>query len=533
MTAPAERDPRSEPELDVRTLLEPGRYAHPVRGTPQLLETHISWVILTGEYAYKIKKPVAPGFLDFSTLERRRFYCHQELRLNRRLAPEIYLDVVPVTGTREDPRVGGDGPVVDYAVRMRQFPQEALLDRMLERGALGAATLEALAERVAAFHEEVQRAPPDSPLGAPEAVHRPVDDNFELLLAEEEDRETRARLGALREAAARLWRARRAAFEARRREGFVRECHGDLHLGNIALVDHRLVIFDCIEFSETLRWIDVMSEVALLLADLEHRGQAQLGWRFLNRYLEHTGDYAGLAVLRYYQGYRAMVRAKVAQMRRAQDDVEPDEAARLARELTRYLDLAERYTAPPAPALVITRGLSGSGKTTVARALAERLGAVHLRSDVERKRLFGLAPGARSDSPPGGGIYTADATAQTYHRLAALAGTVLETGEPVIVDATFLERGERDRCRRLARERGVPFAVLALHADEATLRARVARRAGEGRDASEANRAVLERQLRSGDALAADEREQALVVDTSGSVDADALAGELRRRLGL
>lgn len=504
--------PSSEtPGLCVRALLDPDRYEHEVHD-PELLETHISWVVLTGPYAYKIKKPVAPGFLDFSTLERRRFYCHEELRLNRRLAPDIYLEVVPITGTLRDPRIGGAGEPIEYAVKMRQFPQTALMDRLVRTGALSTGDIDALAARVAEFHERIATAPRESPFGEPALVHEPVDANFEQL-GSIDDAGTRARLAALREAAVRCWRTRVDDLAARKRDGFVRECHGDLHLGNIALVEGRIIIFDGIEFSEELRWIDVMSEIAFLLADIDHRKHAHFGWRFLDHYLERTGDYAGLRVLPYYRSYRAMVRAKVARLRLGQAGLARDERATLEHEFSDYLELAERYLRPATPFLVITRGLAGCGKTTITSQLLESVGAVRVRSDVARKRLFGLAADARSGSALGRGIYSADATRQTYERLRRLADAILDAGYNAIVDATFLDRKDRDRFRTLAEERGVHFVLLDIEADEPTLRKRITRRERERRDASEAGLAVLEHQLRSYRALDPDERRSALAVD--------------------
>jgi len=291
-------------------LLDPACYPHPVAGV-RVLETHISWVLLTGEYAYKIKKPVGLGFLDFSSLELRRHYCEEELRLNRRLAPELYLDVVEIRGTPGAPRIGGEGPLLEYAVRMREFPQAALASRALASGAFGAAEVDALAALVARFHEGALRAPESERFGSPDVVLADALQNFEQLLPLVKSAPDDRALRELRLWTKREFAARGEALAARRKQGFVRECHGDLHLRNIVLLDGRPVPFDCIEFNAELRWIDVMSEVAFLAMDLEDRGRRDLAWRFLGRYLEATGDYAGLAVLPFYLVYRALVRAKV------------------------------------------------------------------------------------------------------------------------------------------------------------------------------------------------------------------------------
>ncbi len=474
-----------------------------------VIETHISWVLLTGTHAYKFKKAVNLGFLDFTTLAQRREYCEQELRLNRRLAPAIYLDVVAITGTADAPAVGGDGPALEYAVRMREFPQAALASHVLARGELTPAHVDALAADVAAFHACVGVAPPDGPYGEPNGILRVALANFEATLPSAEDPVERADLDALHDWTLREHAARTPVFAARRAQGFVRECHGDLHLGNVVLIDDRLTVFDCIEFNDRLRWIDVLSEVAFVAMDLEDRGASALAHRFLNDYLEITGDYAGLPVLPFYLTYRAMVRAKVTRLRLNQIEAGDARAALLA-EYRGYLKLAARFARPPRPAIAIAHGLSGCGKTTLTQSLLELTGAVRIRTDVERKRLHGLAPDARTGSGVASGLYAADATRATYERVCADARCVVAAGDVAIVDATFLHRWQRDLFRQLAAELGVPFVIVAFAASEATLRRRLAQRSREGRGASDADIAVLEHQLRTQEPLAPDE--QAFVV---------------------
>jgi aminoglycoside phosphotransferase family enzyme/predicted kinase len=495
----------------VERLRSPECYAH-AAGEVELLETHISWVLLAGEYAYKIKKPVSLGFVDFSTLAMRRFYCEEELRLNVRTAPGIYLEVVPVTGTPERPVMGGEGEAFEYAVKMRRFPQEALLDRVAKAGLLDAALVEAFARSVAQFHANVARAGGDGAFGSPAAVLAEAVDNFaqlELLDALDGTRADRQWLASwtLRE-----FNRLQTHFARRKREGFVRECHGDLHLGNVALLEGAPVPFDAIEFNESFRWIDVMNEVAFPAMDLFHHGLASLAYRFLDAYLDATGDFGGLRLLRFYVVYRAMVRAKVSCIRAHQPGVDGQDRERSASAYRGHLELARRLARPPVPALVVMHGLSGSGKTTVSQALVESLGGVRLRSDVERKRLHGLPAAAHTGSAPGEGLYTPQADRTTYGRLSALAGEVLDAGWPAIVDAAFLKRAWREMFREFARERGVPFVLVACAAPEEVLRERVARREREGHDASEAGLAILERQFAAIEPLAADELDSAVIV---------------------
>jgi uncharacterized protein len=517
----------------IDALRDPRRYPHPVREV-SLLETHISWVLLTGEYAYKLKKPVSLGFLDFSTLEARKHACEEELRLNRRTAPDLYLEVVPVTGTAADPRVGGDGPPIDYAVKMHEFPQECLLERVAARGELSLERMDDLAAEVAAFHAAVARAAAGSGFGSPEDVIAQARQNFDQLRALGPDAESAAALRRLAEWTEREFARRAGLFAARRDAGFVRECHGDLHLRNLLLLEGRIVPFDCIEFNAHLRWIDVMSEVAFLVMDLvDHRLAAHAG-RFLDAYLEETGDYAGLGLLRFYLVYRAMVRAKVACLRAQQLPAGSPERAPAARAFRDYLGLAERFVALERRALILTRGLSGSGKTVFSGLLVEALGAIRVRSDVERKRLHGVAAGAQTGAAVAGGIYAPDATRRTYERLQEIAGLVLDAGFAAVVDATFLLRPDRERFRALARARGATFAIAACEAPEAVLRERILARARAGGDASEATLDVLAKQLATAEPLAGEELTFAFRVDTARDRAAlRASATALGARLGV
>lgn len=491
-------------------------YLHPVAEV-RIIETHISWIVLTGIYAYKIKKPVNLGFLNFSTLGLRRHYCEEELRLNRRLAPELYLGLVEIRGTPESPRVDGDGPLLEYAIRMREFPQESLASQALARVAFGAPEVDALAALVAQFHARAPLARAHESLGAPEAVLSAALQNFEQMLplatGAPEDRALRA----LRRWTEREFVARSGTFAARKQQGFVRECHGDLHLGNIVLLEGRPVPFDCIEFNDSLRWIDVMNEAAFLVMDLEDRGRRDLAWRFLNRYLEATGDYAGLAVLPFYLVYRALVRAKVHLMRSRQGGLRRPEKARLARAFEGYLRLAGQLAARERPALILAHGLAGCGKTTLTQPLVEALGAIRVRSDLERKRAHGLALLASSGSGVGSGLYSAVINAATYRRLGELAQEALRAGFSVVVDAAFLKRAERDAFRAIAERLDAPFVILDFHAPIDVLRARITERLARADDASEADLAVLEHQLRAREPLTPAEMAASFAVDATVS----------------
>ncbi len=489
-------DAPTPPHSDIflQALQNPALYDHDVQQF-ELIETHISWVLLTGPYAYKIKKPVNLGFLDFSTLEQRRIYCEEELRLNRRLAPTFYLALITITGSAETPSLNGSGEPLEYAVKMKQFSQEALLSQRIQNNLLASSHIDNLAGSLATFHTQSAIAESSSEFGTPELVRHIVLDNFQHLPTETSEFVSKPQIERLKQ-----WsRAEHTRcvqhFEKRKAGGFIRECHGDLHLGNIALVNEKIVIFDCIEFSERFRWIDVMSEIAFVVMDLIDRGAPSLGWRLLNGYVEQTGDYEGLHLLPYYMTYRAMVRAKVTDIRLLQAGPEDSEHANLANELTKYLALATSFTKLPHPVLIITHGLSGSGKTTVSQALLESLGAIRIRSDIERKRLLGLSQMERTATKKISLVYSNDATETTYAHLNALARHILQSGFSVIVDATFLKQSYRAPFVTLAQELGIPFLILDIHASEATLRSRVESRHRQGHDASEADISVLEQQL--------------------------------------
>ncbi|MFO1415322.1 MAG: AAA family ATPase [Burkholderiales bacterium] len=508
------------PPLAVR-LAQAGTFPHPATGV-ECVETHISWVVLAGEFAYKLKKPVDFGFLDFSTLAKRHAACVEEVRLNARLAPDLYLDVVPVTDGPGGPAIGGDGPPAEYAVRMHRFDRTQELDRLLRDGALPVARIDELARLTARFHAGVARATADDPWGSPATVLANARANFEHAAALEHAADVAARLDALL-----AWTEAEHAritplLLQRKRDGSVREGHGDLHLANMVVHAGRVTVFDCIEFNPALRWNDVMSEIAFTVMDLAYRGRPDLAQRFANDYLEETGDYAGLAVLPWFLVYRAMVRAKIAAIRAAQADGAT--AAAEHRDFVAHLALAESYARPRPRALVITCGASGSGKSHLAGLLLGTGDWIRLRTDVERKRMAGLARLATSASGTGAGLYTGERSAQTYARLAALARDVLAAGWPVLLDGTFLRHAQRGAMRDLAAASGVPFAILWPDTPPAVMRERVTRRAAAGGDPSEATPEVLERQLAMLEPLAADELPRTVRVDAAADADTTALA---------
>jgi len=443
------------------------------------------------------------------------------LRLNARLAPSLYLAVVPIRGTPQEPSLAGEGPVLDYAVKMRRFESGSLLVERIASGELQPAHLDRLAQRLAAFHQAAPAVGAGARFGSPDTV----------MAAVEQVLDDAARLApALSFEPVRRWLREQAPLLAphwieRQAAGRVRECHGDLHLGNAVVLGEEVTAFDCIEFDPALRWIDVLSDAGFLVMDLLAHGRRDLAFRFLNAYLEHSGDYAGASVLRFYMVYRALVRALVGWMQPRQPS--PDTAPPAAPD---YLALAHTLTAPASPRLLVTHGLPGSGKTFVSQCMLEAAGALRIRSDVERKRLFGLAPLEDSRTRAGGGIYAAAATQRTYAHLLALARASLAGGWPTIVDAAFLRRAEREQFRELALALGVPFTILDCRAGMDLLRERVAARQARRDDASEADLAVLETLYDQREPLDEGERALALAVDTAQPPQAALLAADWLRR---
>lgn len=511
----------------VQSLLNPGCYDPPPE-TVTVMETHISWVLLAGDFAWKLKKAVNFGFLDFSTLEKRRFYCGEELRLNRRFAPDLYLDVVAITGSPAQPEFGGSGEALEYAVKMRRFPQAGLMSRIADNHQLDAGHVDEIITLVTGMHAQAGQVVTDPEAGSPEDIRHWMDENFTHIRNSRLEPLQQQLLDELDHWCQDTFAACRELLGSRRQEGYVRECHGDLHLGNLALVHQRITPFDCIEFNPRLRWIDVMSEVAFLVMDIQERSYPVLAYRFLNGYLQHTGDYAGLRLLNYYLVYRALVRAKVAVLRSGQTDL--DAAGQLAAcaDFAAYLELAVQYARPRPRAIIITHGVSGSGKSWWSGHLSGQLGAIRVRSDIERKRLFGYRPDAAIASAIDTGIYTAEAGLRTYERLAELARQVIDAGFPAIVDAAFLKRAERDRFKDLAGKLGVPCVVLHCEASVDVLRARLDKRQAHGNDPSEAGIDVLESQLVTQEPLQPDEFEHCSVVNASG----DPSGNELAARVG-
>ncbi|WP_296225664.1 AAA family ATPase [Ralstonia sp. UBA689] len=484
-------------EALVAGMLDAAAYPHPAADL-RMIETHLSWVFLAGAFAYKVRKPVTLDFVDFSSPAARQADCDTEWRLNRRLAPDLYLGVVPIS---RDPatgaiRVSGRGEPIEYAVCMRRFHQQDLLSTMALDRRLGPREIDSLADLIADFHRAAPLADLDTDYGTPARIQRTLEDCAAGAVARSTDlRQASDSIALLSRQAALLEKA----FASRRRTGHIRECHGDLHLGNIVLLDGKPTPFDCLEFSAPLRWIDTMYDVAFLFMDLLASNHPQLAYRLINRYLERCGDYGGLPLLPFYASMRALVRARVLLERAHQLEEKhtPELAAAQRDEAHRLLDLSQSLISRRDGCILLMHGLSGSGKSTRAAELAESEGMIRARSDTERRHGGCTNPADR---------YTPRAIDQTYRRLAAICKIGVSAGFPVIADATFLAERQRKRFFALARRLGVPILIADCAADPSVLRMRIRSRMRDGRDPSEADLSVLSAQMASQQPLTAEER---------------------------
>ena len=481
----------------INALQNPALYPHPVDGF-QLIETHISWVLLTGEYAYKIKKPMNFGFLDFTSLGQRQHFCNEELRLNQRLTDGLYLEVLPITGSAEAPQIGGEGEAIEYVLKMRQFPQGQMLNTLQANGELNTSHIDQMARQIAEFHLQAPKVSPEHRLGTPESVMAPVEQNFEQIRPFRSDKADQQQLDNLQAWARSSFERLHGLLQARKANGFIRECH-------------------------------VYADIGFLAMDLEDRGLKCLARRFISQYLELTGDYAGLELLNFYKAYRALVRAKVA-LFSLSADADAVQRATTLRTYRNYANLAESYSAIPSRLLAITHGVSAVGKSHVAMRLVEALGAVRLRSDVERKRLFGEQQ-AQNAGQLAAGIYDQDASVATYKRLHALAATILRAGFPVVLDATYLKAEQRQAAAAVANETGGPFLVLDCHAPEAVIASWLEQRQAENSDPSDATLEVVKAQQASREPLDAQELANSTRIDTQEASGMDQVIDQIRQRL--
>lgn len=466
----------------LQSLLRPRAYSHPVE-VVRPVETHISWLLLTGSIAYKIKRPVHFAFIDLRSPARRAFLCEEEVRLNRRFAPELYLGVSHITADPQGARMDGVGADIEACVRMHQFDSQESLDHLLERGAIEPSELFAFGRELACIHADLPAVDAAHEWGQPAVVRAMLLRNFDecaeslgAVAPIVDALVLRSLLDAAAQSAAQ-WMA------ARRSRGRVRECHGDLHCSNIVRLNGKLRAFDCLEFDPAMRWIDVADEISFLLADLAAYDTPTLQQAFLGGYLLESGDFDACRHLYLYQAHRFLVRAKVLALSGA------------GRSAPRLVEAARRVLAPKRGALILMSGLSGSGKSWLAQRLAPGLGAVHIRSDVERKRLGGIGIDAHAAAAPGQGLYCEQTSERLHAHLLSAADSLLNGGYTALIDATFIRREQRRAFLELASRLDVPVRVVRCEAAESVLKARIEGRAKGGSDPSDADLSVLQWQI--------------------------------------
>ncbi|MGF1537070.1 MAG: AAA family ATPase [Elainellaceae cyanobacterium] len=492
----------------INQMLKPDFYPHPVQTPIQLVQTHISYVLLTGEFAYKVKKPLDFGFLNYATLERRKHFCHEELRLNQRGAPEIYLEVLPITQQGADYALGGTGEPVEYTVKMRQFPQDTLLRHYFERGELTEERLLALASRIAAFHQAAPSSDYVRSFGEVSQVRQSIDENYDQTEQYIGGPQTQQQFDETRTYTDRFFEAQQALFRDRIDNGWIRECHGDLHLNNICYWQDRYMLFDCIEFNEPFRFVDVMFDIAYIVMDLEAGDRPDLSTLFLNAYVEQTGDWEGLQVLPLYVSRQSYVRAKVTSFLLNDPSVSVEEKQTATEIAARYYRLAWRYTQPRQGSLTLMSGLSGSGKSTVGRQIAAQTGAIQIRSDAVRKHLGGVPLNQQGDQS----LYTPEMTQKTYGRLADLAFKLIDAGYSVILDAKYDRVAHRGPVLAEAKSRQVLLKMVYCDAPEDIRGDRLQSR----RDIADATVEVMKKQ--SFEPFTAEEQPYVRSVDTTQPV---------------
>jgi len=490
------------PDLSFSTLLtalaQPECYPHRPAEV-EVIQTHISVVFLAGEVVYKLKKPVRFSFLDYSTLALRQHYCQEEVRLNRRLAPTVYLGVVPVFHINDVYTVGEsfssqNAGVVDYLVRMRRLPEERRLDSLLAAGRVVKEGIHALAKRLVHFH---QTASTDqaAQYGAPEIIWQTIADNFQETAAFIGQTISTQQYDLIQNFSRRFFADHRKLFETRILQGRVREGHGDLRCEHVYFLDEGVTIVDCIEFNPRLRTCDVASELAFLAMDLELQNAPALAAELIHTYTTQMEDKHFLELLPFYQCYRAYVRGKVESLKSREPEVSPQERARAQEQAQRAFRLAARYARKaPSPALVVVCGRVGTGKSTVSRLLGEHTGFSVLNSDVIRKRLAGLLPTAHASADYRAGIYSEDFTRRTYTTLLTQAEEELRSGRGVIVDATCKQRQDRQALLALGNRLKVPVLFLECRASRAEVERRLRERERQGDSASDATWAIAQKE---------------------------------------
>jgi aminoglycoside phosphotransferase family enzyme/predicted kinase len=498
------------PEL-VKALLEPKTYPEKA-GKIELVQTQMSFVFLTEEFVYKVKKAVDLGYLDYTTLEKRRFFCQKEVELNRRLCPETYLGVVPITSDKGAFVIGGRGDAIEYAVKMRRLPQPRMMNVLLASDGVTVEMVGGVAQKLADFHKKAETNPEISAFGETRAITINTDENFDQTekyigrtISEDNYQSIKGYTDS-------FVKKNTPLFKKRVKEGRIRDCHGDLHAAHICFTDS-ICIYDCIEFNDRFRYCDVASEMAFLAMDLDHYGRADLSRSLIRAYVAEGGDKELQKLLGFYKAYRAYVRGKVESFKLDDPYIASAEKKKTQDIAASYFDLARAYTMAK-PVLFITVGLVGTGKSTLAQAMAKRLGLVVIASDVTRKQLAGIPVTEHRFEGFDSGIYSAELSLKTYDKMFSGAGDILREGGSVVLDASFIKAEERLKARRLAEEAGAEFFIIECTLDEANIKKRLERRL-EGKTISDGRWEIYQPQKEAFEPVVEATPPKHVIIDTS------------------
>ena len=459
----------------IQALSDPVVYPHCPESV-HVIQTHISVIFIAGEMVYKVKKPLNLGFLDFTTLEKRRHYCNQEVKLNSRFSENIYLRVVSICEDDSGVNLQGRGLEIDAAVLMRRIPEDRIMISLLEKDQVTPEILDKLADRLAYFHSQADTGPEITSFGSTEVIYQNLKENFEQTLPylnRTIDPTTHKAIATL---AYDFLRTHESLINQRMRQGFVRDCHGDLHLDHVVILNG-IILYDCIEFNDRFRYGDTAADLGFLLMDLDFRGYPAFAKRIAQRYAESSTDWQILKLLGFYKAYRAFVRGKVMSFTLDEPEIDPVEKASSVEAARNYFDLSLACLLPsPPPVLVITSGMMGTGKSYLAARLGKRLGVEPLRSDMVRKQIQGMHPLKHQLDNYGAGIYTPTLTELTYTALLEKARQALEDGESVIIDASFMRFRHRMQARETARRENARFRIIECKAPDYVIRQRLEKR---------------------------------------------------------
>jgi aminoglycoside phosphotransferase family enzyme/predicted kinase len=499
----------------VQALLEPKAYPEPT-GKVKLVQTQMSFVFLTDNHVYKVKKPVNLGYLDYTTLEKRRFYCHKEVELNRRLCPDVYLGVVPITQKQNSFFIAGQGKAIEYAVQMRRLPQELMMDTLLTSNRVSPEMMTKLAQKLATFHEQAETNKRISTFGSLDTISQNADENFsqtEKYIGNTISPKSYRHIKAYTD---NFLKENAPLFRKRIQDGRIRDCHGDLHAAHICFTNG-ICIYDCIEFNDRFRYADVASEVSFLAMDLDHYGRADLSRLFVSAYISLSRDRELLELLTFYKCYRAYVRGKVESFKLDDPYITEEEREETLEKASGYFDLAFSYV-KLAPSLLITAGLVGSGKSALAQALAKRLGLVVISSDVTRKRLASIPETEHRFEEFDAGIYSPEFSRKTYDAMLTEARNILIEGSSVIIDASFIKAEQRLKAKRLAQELNAGFFVLECALDEELTRKRLAERLKQG-SVSDGRWEIFSQQKEQFEPVVEVPPQNRVIIDSSQSID--------------